>query len=69
MSGAWLRFIASHDPRAATLDWPIYQSATNRYRVWETPDVLGNNSAIQTGWRHALCDLLEQNGFDWEIFP
>lgn len=69
MSGAWLRFIANHDPRSGTLDWPAYQPVTYNFRVWETPEVLGSNPVVQATWRHSQCGLLEQNGFDWEVFP
>jgi para-nitrobenzyl esterase len=69
MSGAWLRFIIDHDPQSSSVDWPAYQPATYNFRVWETPESLGGSPVAQSQWRHAACDLLEQNGFDWEWFP
>jgi hypothetical protein len=69
MSGAWLRFVADHDPRSGALDWPAYQPTTHEFRVWETAEQLGADPVVRSQWRHTLCDVLEQNGFDWELFP
>lgn len=69
MSKTWLRFIANHDPQSDTLIWPAYDLTTYKFRVWETPELLGSTPVVQSQWRHAQCNLLAQNGFDWEYFP
>ncbi len=69
MSSTWLRFIANHDPQSTALLWPAYDQTTYKFRVWETTELLGGTPVVQTQWRHAQCNLLAQNGFDWEYFP